>query len=195
MALGKINQLVENGNTNLHEGFMWGWRTISPNAPFAAGRAYTDANNRKVMVFMTDGYNNWASQPGTATGSSYQSLGYYSYNGSANTRFPDGARGDGVNYQNALKIAGGSSADYWGTSRNLLDALTLESCTNAKAQGIEIFTIGFSVPSDPIDAQGLALLQNCATNVDHYHKAEDAAQLDDVFAQIGVGLGRLRLSQ
>ncbi|MCX7900128.1 MAG: VWA domain-containing protein, partial [Methylocystis sp.] len=191
----KISQLEEGGNTNLHEGFMWGWRTLSPNQPFAGGRSYNAPKNRKIMVFMTDGYNNWKSQTNTATGSTYQALGYYSYNGAANVRFPDGTMGNRVNYQDTLKVAANSNSDYHDESRNMQDELTLQACTNAKAQGIEIFTIGFSTPDDQIDTQGLNLMKSCATNEDHYFKAENAAQLNAAFNSIGFGLGKLRLSQ
>ncbi|WP_424362835.1 pilus assembly protein TadG-related protein [Methylocystis parvus] len=191
----KIAQLEEGGNTNLHEGFMWGWRTISPNLPFAGGRSYNAPNNRKIMVFMTDGANNWQSNTSTAVGSTYQALGYYSYNGTKNNRFPDGTNGDGNNYQTLLNASANKSSDYWGTSRDMLDDMTLEACTNAKAAGIEIFTIGFSTPTDPIDQQGLDLLKSCATNTDHYYKAENASDLNAAFSSIGIGLGKLRLSQ
>lgn len=193
--LGKISMLREGGNTNLHEGFMWGWRTLSPNPPFASGRAYNAAKNRKIIVFMTDGHNVWNSMTNTATGSTYQPPGYYSYNGAINPRFPDGTRGDGVNHQTTLAAAANRSVSYQTLARQMQDELTRESCANAKAADIEIFTIGFSTPGDPIDAQGLALLKACATNDEHYFKAEDAAQLNAAFSQIGFGLGSLRLSE
>jgi Flp pilus assembly protein TadG len=198
----KINGLQAGGTTNLHEGFMWGWRTLSPNAPFAAGRAYNTANNRKIMVFMTDGFNNWQSNPGSAGGSQYEAPGYYSLNGAVNKHLPDGSNTNGngvnyqVNYQTALAVAGpNSNTDYHDISRAAQDELTLEACTNAKAQGIEIFTIGFSVPIDPIDKEGLALLQNCATDPSHYFLSTNATELNTAFSTIGSGLGHLRLSQ
>lgn len=190
----KINQLVANGATNLHEGFMWGWRTLSPNAPFSGGRAYQAPKNRKIMVFMTDGFNSWNSRVNTATGSTYDTLGYYSYNGAENERFPDGSQGNGVNYRSLLAAAANNSSSYQTISRAMQDELTRQACTNAKTAGIEVFTIGFSVSGDPIDAQGLALMKECATNEDHYFKAEDASQLNAAFSQIGIGLGKLRLS-
>ncbi|WP_018268594.1 TadE/TadG family type IV pilus assembly protein [Methylosinus sp. LW4] len=191
----KIAQLSANGNTNLHAGFMWGWRTISPVGPFAQGRVYSASGNHKVIVFMTDGFNNWGTQTGTVVGSDYESLGYYTYNGAANTRLPDGSSGDGVNYRSALTASAGSYSSYLSTSRSAEDDLTLEACANAKAAGIEIFTIGFSIPNDPIDAQGLTLLKNCATNASHYFAATDAASLNLAFSTIGTGLGSLRLTQ
>jgi Flp pilus assembly protein TadG len=186
----KISQLVANGNTNLHEGFMWGWRTISPVGPFADGAAYNAQKNRKVMVFMTDGFNNWGSYRYTVVGSSYEALGYYTYNGQKNLRLPNTP----VDYQTQLTAAANSGSSYLSTSRKAQDALTLQACANAKAAGIEIFTIGFSTPTDPIDAQGLAVLQNCATNADHYFPVEDATELNAAFSTIGIGLGKLRLS-
>jgi len=193
----KISQLVANGNTALHTGFMWGWRSIGPSLPFSGGRGYGAAQNRKIMVFMTDGFNNWGTQTRTAVGSDYEALGYYTYNGAANARLPDGSfdGGDDVNYQTALTASANSSSSYLSTSRKALDNLTLEACNNAKAQGIEVFTIGFSIPTDPIDTQGLALLKACATNADHYFAATDASQLNAAFSQIGIGLGKLRLTQ
>lgn len=191
----KISQLDDGGNTNLHAGFMWGWRSISPTGPFAAGAPYASSSNRKVMVFMTDGYNNWKAETNTVTGSSYQALGYYSYNNVGNERLPDGSLGNGVNYREQLRAAANKSSSYWSTSRDTLDEMTRQACTNAKAAGIEVFTIGFSTPDDPIDAQGLALMKNCATNDDHYFKAENADQLNAAFASIGIGIGKLRLSQ
>jgi Flp pilus assembly protein TadG len=191
----KIGKLVDGGTTNLHEGFMWGWRTISPSAPFAAGKAYDAENNRKVIIFMTDGYNNWKSNDYSVTGSQYEAPGYYSLNGAKNVRLSDGTHGDGVNYQTKLAAAAPNvSKSYSSESRDALDDLTLEACTNAKALGIEIFTIGFSTSSDPIDQQGLDLMKACATNADHYFAAANADQLNAVFAAIGTGLGRLKLS-
>lgn len=193
----KVNQLVANGNTNLHTGFMWGWRTIGPNPPFSAGRAYNAQSNHKIMVFMTDGFNNWGAQTRTVVGSDYESLGYYTNNGANNIRLPDGSGtgGDGTNYQTALAASANSRNSYLSTSRLAQDDLTLEACATAKKAGIEVFTIGFSIPTDPIDTQGLNLLKACATNTDHYFAATDASQLNAAFSQIGIGLGKLRLSQ
>lgn len=190
----KIGQLAANGNTNLHTGFMWGWRSFSPNGPFAQGRAYNAPNNRKIMVFMTDGFNNWGTQTNTVVGSDYEALGYYTYNGAQNARLPDGSDGDGVNYRTALAASANKSSSYLSTSRKAVDDLTLEACANAKAAGIEVYTIGFSIPTDPIDTQGLNLLKACATNEDHYFAATDASQLNAAFTQIGIGMGKLRLS-
>ncbi|PPD42030.1 MAG: hypothetical protein CTY15_12660 [Methylocystis sp.] len=191
-----IGALVEGGNTNVHEGILWGLRTISPNAPFSDGTAYNSDKVRKIMIVMTDGANVWTSRRRTVGGSDFQAPGYYSFNGAANVALPNGIKGDGVNYQTLLAAAApNNSTNFQSTARDAVDDLALQTCTSAKAKGVEIFTIGFSTPDDQIDAKGLELLQNCATNVDHYYKAENASQLNLIFSQIGIGLGSLRLSQ
>ncbi len=173
----KVGGLSANGDTNLHEGFMWGWRTISPNAPFADGRAYdTSSNpaNRKVIVLMTDGYNNWSSVSNTWGGSMYEAPGYFTL---ANGRMP-------ATNQNISNLT---------QSRAALDELTLEACTNAKANGIVVYTIGFSISTDPIDQQGQNLLASCATDANHAFVANDANSLVNAFNQIGAGIGKLRI--
>ncbi|GAC1328530.1 MAG: pilus assembly protein [Beijerinckiaceae bacterium] len=174
----KVATLTANGDTNLHEGFMWGWRTLSPNAPFGDGRPYdlsAKPINRKIIVFMTDGFNNWSAASGTWGLSNYEAPGYYT---TANGRLP----ATNQNITNSTQ------------ARAALDALTLEACKNARAQNIEIFTVGFSVSIDPIDTQGQNLLASCATqDGNHAFIANDANSLISAFQQIGQGLGKLRL--
>ncbi len=172
-----VSGLTALGDTNLHEGMMWGWRTLSPNAPFADGRAYdksANASNKKILVLMTDGYNNWSPVSNTWGQSLYEALGYFTL---ANGRLPSGN-------QNVTNLT---------QSRAALDELTSEACTNAKAQGIEIYTVGFSTSSDPIDTQGQNLLKACATDDQHAFIANDGTSLVSVFNAIGIGLGKLRI--
>jgi hypothetical protein len=172
-----VSGLTALGDTNLHEGMMWGWRTLSPNAPFADGRAYdksANASNKKILVLMTDGYNNWSPVSNTWGQSLYEALGYFTL---ANGRLPSGN-------QNVTNLT---------QSRAALDVLTSEACTNAKAQGIEIYTVGFSTSSDPIDTQGQNLLKACATDDQHAFIANDGTSLVSVFNAIGIGLGKLRI--
>jgi Flp pilus assembly protein TadG len=173
----KINGLTANGDTNLHEGFMWGWRSVSPNEPLSDGKPYdpsSTATNQKIIVLMTDGYNNWSAAANTWGLSNYEAPGYYKL---ANGRMPP-------TNQNITTAS---------QSRAALDELTLQACTNAKAKGIVVYTVGFSVSSDPIDQQGQNLLQACATDKAHAFIANDASSLVDAFNQIGIGMGKLRI--
>ncbi len=60
---GIIDNMVAGGSTNIHEGLMWGWRTISPKSVFADGAAYNNQAVSKIIVLMTDGANTWTDNP------------------------------------------------------------------------------------------------------------------------------------
>jgi Flp pilus assembly protein TadG len=167
---GAINAMTDNGNTNLLEGFMWGWRTLSPNQPFADGRAYTTSGNRKIIVLLTDGMNAWAEAENHNL-SVYSAFGYY-----GNNRL-------------------GTGAVDKATARALMDAKTKEACTNAKAAGVTVYTVGFSVSTEPIDAAGLSLLKACATADSMAYTANNSSDIVTVFQKIADDLGNLRLTR
>ena len=188
---GIISKMTPNGDTNLLSGFMWGWRTISPNGPFtgvtpATGvglkvpKAYNIATNTKVIVLMTDGFNHWVSNPYSPYQSIYSSLGMY-----VNNRISSFAS----NYMGANSSGPTNSANY----RAQMDAALLDACTNAKAAGVHIFTVGFSTSTDPIDAQGLSLLSSCASDPTASYTAQDQTSLYNAFQTIANSIKRLRL--
>ena len=56
----KINSLRAGGWTYIPSGLLWGWRVLSPQAPFSEGASWTEVkkkNVRKIIVLMTDGEN------------------------------------------------------------------------------------------------------------------------------------------
>jgi len=63
-------------------------------------------------------------------------------------------------------------------------------CTEAKAKKIEVFTVAFAVT----DVAAKTMLQGCASGLDHYYDATDAAALAAAFQSIGQSLTSLRLS-
>lgn len=188
-----IGNMAPVGATNIHEGFMWGWRTLSPNSVFADGQPYASSANstnattiNKIIILMTDGTNSWTANPNAPTGSLYFAAGYFqnanqqnSKTSNPNTRLPP-------NYQN---ISDANSA------RAALDALTAQACTNAKAVNISIYTIGFSTSTSPIDSAGQTLLKNCASSANQYYLANTADDLIGAFQQIQASIGALRLTQ
>lgn len=187
-VVAKINSMSAGGTTNLLPGFMWAWRTISPNGPFtgaALPKPYGTAGNTKILIFMTDGFNNWSSNSGYAYKSEYNALGYYVNNrlsGYGGPAFPPPT--GSPNYD------GPTNSSNW---RMQMDSALLAACTNAKNAGVTVYTIGFSVPSDPIDTEGLQLLSKCASGADHAFVARDSSSIVTVFNNIGSSLSKLRL--
>ncbi|MBE7198295.1 MAG: VWA domain-containing protein, partial [Parafilimonas terrae] len=190
-----INKMAPLGSTNIHEGFMWGWRTLSPNSVFKDDNqaAYAPATNtsnattiNKIIILMTDGTNSWSANGSAPTGSLYFAAGYFqnvntqnAKTKNPNTRLPP----TNQNISNATN------------ARGALDALTKEACGKAQAVNISIYTIGFSIPSDPIDTAGQTLLQNCASSPDQYFLANTADDLISAFQKIQSSIGTLRLTQ
>ena len=60
------------------------------------------------------------------------------------------------------------------------DTATKQWCDQAKAAGIEVYSVAFMAPS-----RGQALLNYCATSSAHYFAAEDADDLNAAFEYIG----------
>ena len=177
-----INAMAPLGSTNIHEGLMWGWRTLSPNSVFADGASYSSSTVNKIIILMTDGANSWATNGYSPFNQSmYFPAGYFqNVDGSTpNPRLPPGNQ----NVSNTTN------------ARAALDALTAQACSNAKSVNISIYTIGFSVPSDPIDSAGLSLLNGCATTSTQAFVANDSSSLISAFSQIAASIGTLRLTQ
>ena len=186
-----INSLTAAGSTNIHDGVLWGWRTLSPLSVFADGAAYSPANSTsstattKVIILMTDGANSWPDNPYK----NYNQTQYFSHGYLTNADGSDPTPTMPTSYQTISSISTTTQ------QRNALDELTLETCTNAKTAGVSIYTIGFSVPSDPIDSQGVTLLKNCATSSSQAFIANDSNSLIAAFGQIAASIGALRISQ
>lgn len=60
------------------------------------------------------------------------------------------------------------------------DTDTLADCTDAKDNGIEVYTVAFKAPSS-----GKTLLKKCASSTGHYFDATQSAQLIAAFKEIG----------
>lgn len=164
--LDGIEDMVARGATNIVQGLVWGWRTLSPGEPFTQGRSYTDDRNQKILILLTDGAN-------SITGS-------YNFNKSLYSAY-------GFVKDNRLGTISASSSNV--TAH--VNARTAEACTNIKNTGIVIYTITFNLSdSDTID-----LMRNCASTISHYYNSPGASDLDDVFEEIAEKLRRLRLSR
>ena len=207
-----ISAMQPTGLTNLGTGFMWGWRTISPTVnpfpisnPAAIGQQnpktynFGPPSNTKVIILMTDGYNTWSpiittqSQEQLSASSpflsSYESFGFMTENRLANYSTICPASGSST-----ANTGSGYTTDYAGF-RCQMDNMLLEACTNAKAKGITIYTVGFSISSDPIDSEGQNVLQACASSANDSYIAADANTLVQNFQQIAASITNLRIAR
>ena len=163
----KITAMTASGNTNVAFGAMWGWHTLSPNAPFADGVAYTQADTKKIMVVLTDG-DNVNTDTDNPNHSIYSGLGYM--------------------WQDRLVGADETTSDSGRTTA--MDNRLALLCTNAKAAGIVIYTVR-------IDLDGAAppALMNCASEASMFYDVPDVANLSTAFDSIAGSIGKLRISQ
>jgi Flp pilus assembly protein TadG len=161
-----LNNMIAVGDTNIPMGLMWGWHTLSPNAPFADGTAYGSQNVMKIVVLLTDGNNQ-------NTVNSNSDASYYS--------------GDGYSWQN--RVAGLNSSNQ-NTRDAALDSRMTLLCNNMKAQNITIYTVRIDVTGTAPTA-----LKNCATSPSDFFDVPNVPDLPGVFANIAGDIGRLRISK
>lgn len=164
-VVSKVNSLQANGTTNIMEGVAWGMRVLSPGEPFAQAADKKTVGIEKIMIVLTDGANVFGNNS-TALGSAYASRGYLA----------DGRLG----------IDAGSASD----TNALMNEKTLEACTNAKAAGIQVYTIRLEEP----DVATGTMLAECASSPLHYFDAPSRTQLDEVFQTIKDRIVRVRLA-
>ncbi|MBL9095657.1 MAG: pilus assembly protein [Alphaproteobacteria bacterium] len=70
-----VSGMISTGYTHIAIGAAWGWRTLSPTAPYTEGSDYGDPEWTKAMVFLTDGLNTIDSN-GTWHRSNYTAYNY-----------------------------------------------------------------------------------------------------------------------
>lgn len=167
-----VNNMIASGNTNVPLGTMWGWHTLSPNAPFGDGRAYGTTRLTKIIIIMTDGENvmSDASNPNRGT---YNGLGYI--------------------YQNRLGITSGDGSQRRTAMDNRFDHPTAgveDMCGNMKDEDIEVYTVAVQV-----DGSAQTLLRRCATDADHYFPVDSAAGIGAAFDRIAGAIENLRISR
>jgi Flp pilus assembly protein TadG len=163
----KVKALKAAGDTNIMEGVAWGMRVLSPQPPFSEGLDPSKAAHpvKKIMIVLTDGSNNFGNN-NTGLGSAYSSFGY----------LVDGRLGTTT----------GNAA----TTNSLMNAKTLEACTNAKAEGIELYTIRLEEP----DVKTGTMLKDCASDAAHFFDAPSRSDLDAIFKTIKTRITDVRLA-
>lgn len=161
----KVSALQANGNTNIMEGVAWGMRVLSPGEPFTQGQDKIKTGVQKMMIVLTDG-SNVLGNNSTELGSTYSSFGYLA----------DGRLG----------ISSGTASQ----TNAKMNERTLEACRNAKADGVEVYTIRLEEPNV---ATG-NMLKECASSPEHYFDVPTRAKLEEAFSKIRDSIVRIRIS-
>jgi Flp pilus assembly protein TadG len=167
-VLAKVNGLKHwnGGGTVSSEGVAWGWRTLSPRAPFADGAAYGVPDNKKVLVIMTDGENliggNKVDGP---VMSQYNAYGYLRW--------------------------GRFGAENFDVASDYLDNRMRTVCTNAKNAGVQVITILFRTDT----ARSRNLLRDCASSGRLFYLARNQDELQQAFAEVAQQIGKIRLTK
>ena len=160
-----IKDMVAVGNTDIAFGLLWGWHTLSPNAPFSDGRPYDEKNLNKIVILMSDG-DNVNSEADNPNESTYSSAGYIT--------------------TGRMGITGGS-----GSARTAaMDERLAKLCANMKAQKIELYTMRVEVKGS-----GSTVLQSCASSPSHYFEVAKASDMNAAFEQIAASIMELHLSK
>lgn len=171
---GAIDALEASGSTAGHIGVAWGWYVLSPDwgylwpgsepAPYSE-LGKLDARGlpllQKIIVLMTDGAFNTAYCQGVIAKDSGAGSG--STSDQINCNAPNGS--------------------------SFSQAKTL--CTNVKAKGITVYTVGFGVEND---ASAKDVMAHCATDSSHAYLAATGEQLRQAFREIATKVSALRLS-
>jgi hypothetical protein len=164
------------GGTNSNEGIAWGWRVLSPTAPFTEGAAYGDA--RQIMVVMGDGRNAIVDNPNSDQRSDLTACGHLELwqNSTCRNAVPASVR---IMPTNKSQL------------ESHLNTRMAQTCTNAKAAGVEIYTILYQEP----DSTTRALFRACATTTDRAFEAEGSEDPLAAFGEIADTIGELRISR
>ena len=164
-----IDDMVASGTTDIPMGLVWGWHTLSPNAPFEDGAAYGAKNNRKIIILMTDGDN------------VNNTTAWYNYNGSY-------YGGRAYLWQGLLDGANEGSS---GAARTqAMDNRLALLCENIKAKDIVLYTVRVEVRTGDS-----ALLRNCATDPEKFYDVQYVSQLGAAFDAIAGSIDNLRITK
>ncbi|WAX97298.1 pilus assembly protein [Aminobacter sp. NyZ550] len=151
--------------TNVSEGLAWGYRVLSPGAPFTEGDAFKAADTSKVVVVFTDGENNvFGAAKETINRSDYGSYSYL-----------DTGRMGALDRAGALKK---------------VNEATKTVCADLKKQDVIVYTVvlGADTPANR------DLYSTCATGPGYYFPTKNIAELKAAFQTIANSISPLLIT-
>ena len=179
-----IDLMVASGSTNIEQGAIWGFHSLSPTQPLTEGSDYDEATS-KILIVMTDGENN----------PNYDTYSNTPYGNTSWTAW-------GYRVNKRLLTESTTPQDSAASQSQVIAEVnrrTVLACANARAQGIIVYTIGLSAPN----ATTIQMLKDCANPTEvvdgqtrnYWYFPTDSAELTDVFEEIASQLSELRLAQ
>lgn len=169
-AIAEMTPWSGNG-TMVNLGAVWGWRVLSPGAPFTEGRPYDDPDYNKAIVILTDGVNIFSSVSSRCTGT--------------NPKYNSQYTGYGYASEGRLGTTSRSAA------QAQLNQRLADTCENIKATGIVVYTIVFQLS----DTDTLDLFRACASDPAKFFNSPGDEQLRAAFRSIGAELSNLRIAE
>ena len=158
-------QYWNGSGTNIAEGLAWGWRVLSPDAPYTQAAPYDPDAASKILVIMTDGTNVSFGSSGTINKSDYGSYGFLS----------DGRINSATTQSNAEAY---------------LNTSTANMCVEIKKLGIEVYTVIYKTTASSV----VKLFSNCASRKENFFMAKDVVSLKQAFSAIGQSVAGIRIS-
>lgn len=147
--------------TNVSEGLAWGYRVLSPGAPFTEGDKFSSTETTKVVVVFTDGENNVFGGSSGINKSDYGAYGYLS----------QGRMGATANAAALQKV-------------NEATALV---CEKLKSQKVTVYTVVLGADT----TANRKLYSACATTPAYYFPAKNASELKVAFQTIANSISAL----
>ncbi len=180
-----LDDMRADGTTNIQQGAVWGWRTLSPGQPFVNGRNYSATDNKKIMILMTDGNHTYFEADYYGRGYSKENRSFYgSWGMSINGRIFEGYDAASNPLHNRA------------TYRQAMDEHLVETCGNIRAEGITIYSIAFDVTNG---SSVKTMLEGCASANGNggklYYDASDNAALVAAFADIAEKISELAITK
>lgn len=171
-AIAQMTPWSGNG-TMVNLGAVWGWRVLSPEAPFGEGAPFRDVPERvvKVMIILTDGVNFFSGVSGRCT--------------RTNPRYNSQYTGYGYASERRLGTTDRAAA------RFQLDDRLREVCANIKRRRIIVYTITFQLN----DSRTQSLFRDCASEREKYFNSPSNEELREAFRAIGSELSNLRVAR
>ncbi|CAN7216461.1 pilus assembly protein [Aminobacter sp. LjRoot7] len=151
--------------TNVSEGLAWGYRILSPGAPFTEGDAFKAPDTSKVVVVFTDGENNVFGASSEAINKS--DYGAYSY----------------------LDTGRMGSSTRTGALSKVNDA-TQTVCTMLKDQDVIVYTVVLGADTQA----NRDLYSKCATGPSYYFPTKNVAELKAAFQTIANSISPLLIT-